>query len=424
MISQPSPMAILVNVGGATAPAIHTLNEQKPRFICFFVSNTSKPSIQTNILPALQYQPEHYDWIETKAPQSLLECYRVLARKLPDILDKWGVLWNDLAVEYTSGTKPMSVAAVLVTIEHCSTFFYVGAKDSADRDRDGIGVVLDGKEYTWFQTNPWEELAVTARKEISLLFNHGRFRDAAQRARQLATVVPEDMKRIYENLAVLLDAYSQWDLFEYKTAQSNLQKALSALKLFLADRSIDPLRLVLDDFQMNADFLKALVDEKGEILHRLDTCDLISNAVRRAELAGRFDDAVARLYSALESLARYRLADAYQINNGQASPEQIPEALREDFTHRLLDESGPKPVLKLGSQDSFRLLASLGDELGQRYVNQQAELNKVLLVRNSSRLAHGRDPVKPDTYQKLFEIVMSFAGLTENDLPRFPVLRL
>ena len=149
------PKVMLVNVGGAIAPAVHSLNEHQPAYICFFVSEDSRPAIHSQILPALKYSPLHFDWVETPAAQSLLECYRALAEELPRILRKWGIRPEELAVEYTAGTKPMSVAAVLATIDFSSQYFYVGSKDPSGRDRDGVGVVLDGQEKSWFQTNPW-----------------------------------------------------------------------------------------------------------------------------------------------------------------------------------------------------------------------------------------------------------------------------
>lgn len=417
------PKAMLVNVGGATAPAIHTLNEQQPNFICFFVSPDSKPLIRAKILPALQYQPEHYDWVETLVPQDLLECYRALSNKLPPILQKWGVNPNELAVEYTAGTKPMSVAAVLATVDTSFQYFYVGSKDPEGRDRSGIGVVLDGKEWTWFQTNPWVELAVRARQEIAFLFNHGRFTDAQERATRLIPVVPREMHQVYAALAELIEGYALWDRFEYKTAQHKIYSALGKLKLYIAGRAAS-LHIWLDVVEQNADFLRRH-NEKSVEAQRLDILDLIANAARRAEMAKKYDDAVARLYSALEAIARNRLWNQYQIKNGAVKPEQIPPSLRESFVRLYSDpEENPAAGLKLGLQASYHLLDALDDELGKKYTAYEDELSKVLLARNQSRLAHGTEPVKPETYEKLREIILVFADVQDDELPRFPRLEL
>jgi L-ascorbate metabolism protein UlaG (beta-lactamase superfamily) len=76
---------MLAVVGGASAGVIHSLNEQEPQYICFFVSDSTKLKIKSEILPGLKYEPEHYDWIETKYPQNLMECYKVLVNDLPKI---------------------------------------------------------------------------------------------------------------------------------------------------------------------------------------------------------------------------------------------------------------------------------------------------------------------------------------------------
>ncbi len=416
------PLAMLVTVGGATAPAIHTLNQQQPRFICFFVSETSRDSINSTILPALIYRPDHYDWIKTPAHQDLLACYSALAGELPRILEKWGVPAEDLGVEYTAGTKPMSVAAVLATIDNSSKYFYVGTVDPLGRDRGGVGVVLDGKEFTWFQSNPWEELAVVARREIALLFNYGRFADAQERTLQLAKVAPPDMRKVYGALAELIEGYALWDRFDYKLAQQKLYRAQSVLQPYLAGRE-DPLRATLDVVAEQAELLSKL-NGKGEEAERLDVLDMLANAARRADVAKRYDDAVARLYSVLEGLARNRLRRVYDIKTGSVQPEQIPEPMRQSYVHLYSDSTGSGTGLRLGLDAAYGLLVELDDELGRKYIARKNDLSQVLYARNQSRLAHGTEPVRPETYERMRSIVMEFANANETDLPRFPAMNL
>lgn len=416
------PTAMLVNVGNATSPAIHILNEQQPRFICFFVSEDTKGLISSRILPDLKYQPEHYDWIKTPAPQSMHECFRVLLQELPRILQKWDVAPETLGVEYTAGTKPMSVAAVLATIDTCARYFYVGTADAAGRNNDGIGVVLDGREYSWYQTNPWEELAVQSRREIAMLFNLGRFADAQDRALRLAKVVPADMQKVFETLAELIDGYSLWDRFEYRSAQAKIFKASAALNLYVAGRD-EPLRATLDTVATHADFLRRL-NEKGEEAQRLDVLDMLANADRRATVAQRYDDAVARLYSVLEAIARNRLLGRFKIKTSATRLEQLPEHLRGDYQRQFGDPANPTDVLRIGLDGSYRLLADLGDEIGEKYLAVENDLKQVLLARNLSRLAHGTEPVRRDTFERMRGFVVNFAEVSENDIPIFPQLRL
>ncbi len=415
-----SPKAMLVNVGGATSPAIHTLNELQPPFICFFVSPSTKDSIKT-IRKALNYQPEHFDWIVTPSAQNLLSCFQALSEHLPQMLEKWEVSPEELGVDYTAATKPMSVAAVLATIDHSSQYFYVGATDSSGRDKDGIGVVLDGKERIWYQSNPWEALAVPARKEIALLFNLGRFADAQDRASRLAKLVPSEMRDVYESLAEMIEGYALWDRFEYKNAQRRLYRSRERLTLYVAGRG-DPLHETLVRVDENARFLKRLTGKDEEEAARLDVLDMIANAERRAK-AKRYDDAVARLYATLESIARNRLLFEYGIRTNYVKPEQIPEMLREPFVTRFSDQDQPG-VVKLGLQASYQLLEALDDDLGRAYQQNEKKLSQVLDARNQSRLAHGANPIRPEIYERMKEIVMTFADVTEDALPTFPVLKL
>lgn len=414
--------ALLVNVGGATAPAIHALNTLKPPYICFFVSQETKDIMQKEILPKLEYTYIHHDWIQTNAAQNLIECYRALERGLPRILEKWGVDWSELGIEYTAGTKPMSVAAVLVTIEKASKYFYVGSQNPSDRKGE-IGVVLDGKEYIWFQLNPWEELAVPMRRDISMTFNLGRFAEARERAEKLCQVVPQEMKRIYQALADLIHGYELWDRFDIKRAHDYIFRSLDTLQSYIAGKE-EPLRKTLEQVQKNADFLKRLLSSKDDEYRHLRLLDRIANADRRAKLASKYDDAVARLYSVLEALARYRLWSRYQIKNHQVQIDQVPEEIRQEFKQRYADDEKGGSTLRLGLEASYRLLEALGDDLGKNYRRNYNEVQKVLYARNQSILAHGEEPVKPEVYTSLRKIILDFAAIDERDLPLFPEMSL
>ncbi len=413
--------AMLVNVGGAHTPAVHALNEQHPPYICFFVSEESKRLINEKILPALNYTPDHYDWIQTDSPQNLMLCYQVLTEDLPRILKKWGVSTQNLGVEYTAGTKSMSVAAVLATIDTCSKYFYVGTLDASGR-KNGTGVVLDGKEYTWFQVNPWEVLAVNARKEISILFNHGRYADARERTERLAQVSDLEMKVVYESLAELIDGYALWDRFEYKDAQKKISRSLEVLKPYLTGKD-DPLRMMMEAVDKNLDFLRKINPNTSQGVE-FDFLDLLANASRRAEKAKKFDDAVARLYSALEGLARNKLLYQHDIKNGKVNLEKVPEPLNSEFNRRYGDPDHTEIPIKIGLYDSYRLLAALDDPLGQAYMAHQIELDNVLSIRNKSRLAHGTTPIREETYQNLFQLLLTFGNVQVEDLPVFPEIRL
>lgn len=423
-----TPIGMLVTIGGASTPVVYVLNEKRPKYICFFVSAQSRASVIQDILPQLNEQPEDIDFIQTASPQNLLACYQSLLENLENILNRWNIQPGELVVDYTAGTKPMSVAAVLVTIEASSQYCYIGSAGPEGRDRDGVGVVINGNEHTWFESNPWEALAVVERKQISLLFNLGRFAEAKERTLHLAELVEPEMQKVYRAIAGMIEGYEHWDRFDYRRANDQFNRAVSDLKLFVAGRQ-DPLRNCLEAVSRHIAYLvkfnkKNMDAEAIREFHRVDVLDLIANAERRAQLERKFDDAAARLYSAMECLARYRLQDEYDTRNHDVRPDQLPEPIRDEYISRYGSSSDAITTMKLGLQASYRLLAALEDDLGLLYIAREKEVDDLLYTRNQSRLAHGNVPVKESTYSKMREIVFDFARINEDELPGFPKLVL
>ncbi|GAF87305.1 unnamed protein product, partial [marine sediment metagenome] len=109
------PKAMIISLGGTPAPITFSLNHQKPEYICFFVSEETRVTIDKDILPNLDFKPRHHDWIVTPSAENLSVCYRAVSRELPQILKKWKVDPKDLVVDYTGGTKTMSVSLALST---------------------------------------------------------------------------------------------------------------------------------------------------------------------------------------------------------------------------------------------------------------------------------------------------------------------
>ena len=135
--------AMILSVGGSPAPIVASLNAQQPALVCFFVSPESRQKIREDILDKLAYQPAHHDWIETPSAEDLLVCYRILAQELPRLADKWKVPLREFVADFNGGTKTMSAALPLATVQVVGRYTYVGG---TERTMDGLGMVVDGKE--------------------------------------------------------------------------------------------------------------------------------------------------------------------------------------------------------------------------------------------------------------------------------------
>ena len=154
--------------------------------------------------------------------------------------------------------------------------------------------------------------------------------------------------------------------------------------------------------------------------------DLLLNAQRRA-YQKRYDDAVGRLYRALELLAQIRLKQEYAVDTGDIDPMKLPEELRDRYAAERNPRNGK---IQLALWKSYTLLSELPDEaLGQHFAAEQKHLLSALEVRNHSLFAHGFKPINALDYQNSGSVIQSFIAIAleqlippkqRNPLPQFP----
>ena len=148
--------------------------------------------------------------------------------------------------------------------------------------------------------------------------------------------------------------------------------------------------------------------------------DLIANADRHARIEGKYEDAVARLYSALERGAKFRLQRQHAISTEDVKPAQLPETLRDEYVQKYRDARDGK--IKVPLMAAHRLLDALGNELGHAFVARQEEIVQLLSLRNLSPLGHGENPVGEDGYARFRGLLMELFGIAEAGLPCFTEL--
>lgn len=410
---QSNPKAILISVGGSPQPIIKSLNEQRPEYICFFTSQATKNSTEKDVLPTLSFKPRHWDWIITPNAEGLSECYKEIVIKLPDILKKWNVKESELVVDYTGGTKTMSVATTLATIEWSSRYSYVGG---VERSKDGVGIVMNGKEKMLFLDNPWNEIALMDQKKACILFNKARYASSSEVFALIETKVSENHKPLFKALKSMSEGYDLWDKFKHNNARDKLYSCRDMLTAYATNNK--KLENLISGLRLNIHFLER-VRENDELLAH----DLISNAKRRALLECKYDDAVARLYRSMESIAQFKLKSVYGISTSDVNEKLLPEGIKNEYRVKYRDEKDKK--MKIGLYASYELLKTLADPLGKGFFEfYDKEIRGLLDIRNGSILAHGYRPVSQDTYEKLLEVILNFSGIKQEDLPEFPVLEL
>ena len=210
--------AMLVSLGGSPEPVLYTLGQQQPEYILFFVSAESAGQIQ-GIIRELPYPCHDFDRILSPSAEILGDCFRVLRDHLPRKLSQWGLSPAELLVDYTGGTKSMSAALVLATIELAHRYSYVGG---IERDKGGVGVVLGGRERMHYIQNPWQEVAQEERKRISLLFATARYETARQEIQGMLTHLEDSEREFWQAMGVLVEGYGDWDNLIQGVPRTNL----------------------------------------------------------------------------------------------------------------------------------------------------------------------------------------------------------
>jgi len=428
---EPRRLCLLTSVGSTPEPVIECIKQLEPTHVCFFVSPQSREqTLEQEIIPRLksskaQDRLSYSHYVETPDPESLEECYRVLRQAVPTLLSGWHINPDELVVDITGGTKVMTASLVIATLRYTPRYYYVGSKSLEARTENQNGWrVRSGDERVIQAANPWQLYAEEELQQMAVLFDSGRFSVARELAEKIARMVHQEQRALYMGVCQAIEAYAAWDLFAYRKATNLMKQSIAKILPYALarDSTSDPIARLGAQLKNHKDLLEKLAGmsclSKPE-LHRLQTLDLLANARRRGALEGRYDDAVARLYAALESLARDQLKDKYGIDNGSAAPEQIPESIRMDFVARYSRDGR----LSFGLEASYILLAELGDTLGLKYRQRSKELRNVLNARNQSRLAHGAQPVEESTFKNLWQITLEFANVHEQELPEFPRLQ-
>ena len=198
--------------------------------------------------------------------------------------------------------------------------------------------------------------------------------------------------------------YWKWNLFDYVEAYDTLKDL---------ERENCELSHIFSDvkkFENNLSFLKACISDNKEISYSYILVDLILNAQRLYEI-GRYDDAVARLYRALEMVAQLEL-----LKYGYEDP--VPaKGIKEE--HKRIFEKYGSPgndgMYKLGLHKKMEVLRDLGSTVGNSFVYDE-RVKIILQYRNNSFLAHGFVPVKKNMVENMLQIVEKYVKMSLKEI--------
>ena len=406
---------LVISVGGTPAPVIKAIARQKPDFILFAASEGTKPLIENEILPALDYIPQ-YQALTLTDHESIGDCYREMRDAMRQWLDSVGMAAESVYVDYTGGTKTMSAALVLAGVERFSAFTYVGGEQ---RDKGGLGVVLDGTEAVIPSQNPWNQYAARDLERANWLLSEFHAHAAADILKEAAKRCDDRFETAIRGFASLAEALGEADLFKFRSAFRAFGQARgNGLQHTLDYPTFQGLVALSERWSE----LARQVALNGKTPGRETLLELLANAERRAAQS-RYDDATGRLYRAVELRGQQLARAAFGAELGKISPDDFPANRRADAkaTFGDPDENG---VLMLGVQNLYAALQFSEDETLREQGAKYDLLKNHLTARNESLLAHGLIPVSQRTFENFRQAALEVLDVEESEIPRWPRLTL
>ncbi len=418
-MAQEQPVqALIVAFSGDLGAAAYSINRLRPDSLCFILPESLKQPVETDLQPQITPMPRRWDWVLLPDTGSFPSCYQTIARSLPGLLKNWGVDPGTLVVDLTGATPAMAGALTLVTMPLSSR---IVSLTSLNDGRSGDVVSIGGRDQLWMSTNPWDEAAEVMRQDGCDLFNRGAHVAAAALFRQIEARVSGGQKPLYRAFADLADGYDQWEKFQYRQAWDKLKTAAKAMEMATIFGGPPGLKVILPAIKANAGFLEKLVLDPTEV-KELQAFDLLAHASRRHHVVHDTEAAMCSLVRALEAFAQHRLFKQHRIKTWDLQPEQLPHAFQDACRACFLDDTDGK--YKLPLQVQLKILAELGDPLGQVFRKEWPMMKPLFDAAYHAVLGHGFEPVKSERAQQLFDTVLKLTGVSESSLPKFPTLAL
>ena len=418
----------IATVGGTPAPLVASLKHWMPEKVLFLPSKQSVSQIEDILTQAREgtyLSPGQHETILLPDAQDPTSCIQIMAESLRQRIQEWLARGDDygIVIDWTGGTKTMSAALALVAHKWNNTYFsYVGG---TSRNKEGIGVVESGSETVYICVNSWESLGYKVIEDALYAYEHGAFQEGSNRLRAVLRQIDQGdqtLKSEISTLASFMEGVDAWDKCDYRKAKGcyeHCNRKFNDLKAILHLNANHDATLK-KHIRQALDHLKNLQAREGQRTV-LQCHDLLANARRRKE-EGRYVDAVARLYHAIEALGQVQLETEWNLEASRVPVNALPCALQATWKPRQDEDSR----VKLGLQGVYEVLATLGDPLGKTF---QEELrwhakDSPLSRRNRSIAGHGFESVKASDCEELWMGALKLAGIedTENDLICFPRL--
>jgi CRISPR-associated protein (TIGR02710 family) len=416
-----SSKILFITVGGSFQPIVTSIRNLNPDRVIFICSGGNQgsdsqvighnkpcevrkdaevidklPNIPEQLNLGDKFQAER-DLIVVNNPDDLSECYQRITEKIRQVQQESSNA--QFMADYTGGTKTMSVSLGLAALDYQLTVYLTTTTTRQNLIR------VERGERVQRATTTSVRITRTLEQLLPPLLAQYNYPAAIAELNNLLTTMElsfNDSQQIQKQLD-LCYGFNLWDCFEHSEAWEYLSP-------YLKDEKLRPHLFFLKRVMGNREKVALAVNDKFTAPEKMKghnyeiVEDLLLNAERRATVE-RYDDAVARLYRALELFAQVRLFNEYELITGNLELDKLPQSLRPNY-EKLRSDKG---YIQIGLRQAYLLLTELKDTgLSELYAKYESGIFDKLQIRNYSILAHGLSPINQSEYKKFAQIIKEF----------------
>ncbi len=405
--------ALLLAIQADPTPAIAILKELNPEMVCFFLEESCKHVVESEVHPALSQMPQRWDWILTSDTTSFPTCHKALGQELGPLLNQWNIIPGELAIDLTSASAAMASAMTLVGFPFSTQVFL--APSTSPREETVGSSTLKGTSE-----NPWDEEAPRIRQEACHAFNQGWYEASVHTFRTLEHRISGGSKPMYRALVDIAQGYGLWEQFQYRPAWEKLKSGIKALELASVWGGPPGMDRIIATLKDNLRFLESIALDPKDI-KRVLALDLLAWAKRREDRGQDIEIGTRVLLRGLEAAAQYQLFHHHQLKSWDISVEQLPKDVQEICQTCYLNDIDGKYRLPFLAQ--FKVLAELGDPIGHRFQSEWPKIKSLFDAADHAVLGYGFESLKAERFHQLLEVTLKLTGITTGDLPKFPTLK-
>lgn len=397
---------LVLTAGKSPEPLINCINNVNPDRVVFICSEGSADSIEKVVknvaltdfdqerdVVSLQQRLKRNDGIEVYNSLDRLDhVYHQTHELLKRLQDENP--GSHISADYTGGTKTMAAGLAMAAIDNENIELLVTTaeqRNSSESTISGYSIpmaILQGSIHT-------QRLLTTELPLLLKRFDYAAARETVNRVRLLKSHADATASEL-RDLDSILDAFDFWDRFDHVKALSILENKVSdpTLKPYVFNlKRIIGSRKLLDQNEQ----IQAAKSIKGHGLEIIE--DLLLNAERRAKQK-RYDDAIGRLYRAIELTAQIQLICDHSLHTGNIEIAKLPQHLQSSYVE-IHQRQGGDSSLKLGLVASYDLLFDLDNPLGLHWKREKNSILDQLQHRNNSLFAHGFQPIQVNSWNEI-----------------------